>query len=173
MNKLLKIFFGMAIFFLFANNTAFAQTKKVAKKVIKKVSSDYIKIIDEAGKQQEFIFKSVPRFELVNGMLNISVLSEKNELFEITGISEKAIKDTMLSDNAFKMMYIFSQNVKACVSNPMVSNSILNINCSGVKTGNPILIILTGNLFGEGKILMLEAKLSGLIPDKKNITTRK
>jgi hypothetical protein len=157
----------MSVFFVIPSS--YAQNKKN----IKKATGDFIKIIDEKGTNTDFVFKTPPRFELVNGMLNISALSDNNMLFEITGISEKALRDTMLSDASFKMMYIFSQNEKACVSNPMTSNSILNIKCSSSKKGTPITITLSGNLFGSSKILILESKLSGAIPERKNTITRK
>ncbi|MEI6594220.1 MAG: hypothetical protein WCO28_01575 [Bacteroidota bacterium] len=168
MKKPLTTFFCITMTLFFVMPAAFAQNKKI----VKKVNTDFIKILDETGKNIPFVFKSKAKFEIQNGMLNIAVLSENNTLFEIRGISEKAIKDTLLGDDSFKMIYIISQNEKACVSNPMNSNSILNIKCSSTKKGSPIAITLQGNLFGGGKIIMLEAKLNGEIPEKKYNTTR-
>jgi hypothetical protein len=165
MKKLNYLILCITMSAFFVIPSSYAQNKKN----IKKATGDFIKIIDEKGTNTDFVFKSPPRFELVNGMLNISALSENNMLFEITGISEKALKDTMLSDASFKMMYIFSQNEKACVSNPMT----LNIKCSSSKKGSPIIITLSGNLFGSSRILILESKLSGVIPERKNTTIRK
>jgi len=152
---------------LFCNSeSSFGQSK-----IIKK--ADHVKIVDNTGKGIEFIFKSKPKFEIINGVMNISILSEKNTLLEINGINEKALKDTSLTEQSFKVIYIASQNEKAYISNSSSSMSILNIMCSKGKKGNPIVITFTGNLYAGEKMLSFDAKLSGQIPEKKSVTTRK
>jgi len=169
MDRLSKSVFIISLILSLAIQTSFAQNKST----VKSKSIDYIKISDESGKKYDFVFKSTAKFEIQNGVLNISVLSVNNTLLEINGINEKIIKDTVLSDASFKVMYIISQNEKAFISNPVNSNSNLTIKCSKVKNGNPINVLIQGKLFRDGKNILLDAKLSGKIPEVKNTTTRK
>ena len=169
MYRFSKAIYFTALFLFILLSSSFAQNKSVGKKKI----TDFINFMDESGKKLEFVFKSNPKFELQNGMLNISVLSGNNTLLEITGINENEVKDTVLGDNSFKMMYIISQNEKAFISKVAISESVLKIKCSKMKKGNPITISLKGKLFRDGKFIEIDAKLNGLIPEIRNTTTRK
>jgi hypothetical protein len=55
---------------------------------------------------------SKPRFEIVNGKLNISLRSEDNALFQINSIPEKLLKDTSVNIRGIKAIYILPDKSK-------------------------------------------------------------
>ena len=150
------------MFFLMLH-TAHSQNKKG----IKKAPADFVKITDNKDKSEDFTIKSKAKFDIQNGMMNIAVLSQSNTLFEIDGINEKSLKDTILTDDSFRLLYIHSQNEKTFTSNQKNSNSILTIKCRAVKKGNPVMIILKGKVFSGDKFYSIEAQFNGEIPEKK------
>ena len=169
MKVFIKIILGTATVFFLMLNVAHAQNKKN----IKKPQPDFIKITDAKGMNEDFVILSKAKFEIQNGNLNIAVLSQANTLFEINGIHENAIKDTILKDGAFRLAFIHSQNEKTYTSNENNSNSILTLKCRGVKKGNPIKIIFSGKVFSGDKFYSIEAQFTGEIPAKKLTSTQR
>ncbi len=129
--------------------------------------SGVIKMFDENNYYSAFKIKGNPKFEMRNGVLSISLTSHKNTLLQINGIREKYIKDTVLKDNVFRVVYIISQTEKPFISNETNSKSILTVKCKSTKPGSPIAIIIKGKIFNERKYYNIEGRFTGKIPEQK------
>lgn len=134
---------------------------------------NYLNITDERGRKIKFNLKGDAKFEITNGAMNIAILSDKNKLFQITGISENAIKDTSLKSKAFRMTFISSPTEKSYVSNQNNIYDILIIKCRSQETGSPLAITLKGKVYQDRKYYSINAFISGKIPEKKFISNQK
>ena len=133
--------------------------------------TDQVKIYDLSGKDIGFKIKGNPKFELRNGVMSIAIFSESNTILQINGINELFLKDTVLTDKSFKVVYIKSQADKPFVSNEIRSNSILTIKCRSNKAGGIIIISVKGKIYNGKQYYRYEALLNGKIPEKKFTST--
>lgn len=132
---------------------------------------NYIHLVDIDGQKIPFKIKENPVFELRNNQLNIAVTSNTNSVFQVVGINEASLKDTVLKGNAFRLVYIPSENKTTFMSNETLANSILIIKCHSTKAGGNIIITLKGKIYSDEKFYRVEAQFKGKIPEKKYTST--
>ena len=135
--------------------------------------SGVIKMFDESNYYTAFKIKGQPRFEIQNGILTISLSSFHNTLIQVNGIRESSIKDTILRDKAFRIVFIKSQFEKPYISNEANSKSILTVKCKSTKPGSAITIIVKGKIFCGTKYYNIDGQFAGKIAEKKYNKTDK
>lgn len=109
-----------------------------------------------------------PKFTLTNGILSVSVLSEQNELFEITEIPIQYVKDTILSGKSFKAILVTSTS--PFVSNTTDPNASIEIRCSNPAVGERIVLFINTPIYRKKTKYMVRATLRGKMPNQTSNT---
>lgn len=131
-----------------------------------------VHIYDQRGKAAGTSLRSEPRFEIRNGQLNIAVILSDNSVLQVTGVPVSALKDTVLSGKACRLVYMKSGVQGAFTSNEKDRNSVLTIRCAAAKTGSPLQVSMKGKVYRGNTFCSVDAHLWGKVPEQRYSTTQ-
>lgn len=108
--------------------------------------------------------KQDPVFERVNNLLNISIELENGAMLQVNGIPDRLLKDTTVTSQTVKVVYINATHDTTYTSNTKHSRTTLTVQSKSRKTGSPISIFVSSRVFSGKRSLRFELTATGNLP---------
>jgi len=108
------------------------------------------------------------KLELKNGKLNMALLSKKAKIFELNGIPERYIIDTVAKIIGTSAIYITDTITYKSI---LQRGNVVEIKCKESKEGEPISITASGKMYYGKRMLLYELSYKGVLPKKQNVKT--
>ncbi|MFN6341159.1 MAG: hypothetical protein ACK4Y6_02050 [Bacteroidota bacterium] len=108
--------------------------------------------------------KQAPVFERVNNQLNVSIELNNGGMLQVNGIPDRFLKDTTLTTQLVKLVYINATHDTTYTSNTKRSPTSLTIQCKSRKTGSPLSIFVSSRVFNGKRALRFELTATGNLP---------
>jgi hypothetical protein len=131
-------------------------------------NENYVWIFHSTGKLERLFPLLTPVPEYRNHTVNFSVTDEVGNMYQINGIKEAWLKDTVIMTTAIQIVLIRKNQQGIWATTHKSSMTELSIICKGREAGQPISVGVVTRLVSKGKpSVKSEARLSGVLPTQQ------